>query len=214
MPFFHSNEMLSSWVSITEIAILMVKWQKKFLYTFEIRQPQPEKIHVYKYFFLDYFWSSGPLWMQSSLYMYHVFQIHFWRVLLCRSIKMTPKTATSKIRIPYFKVCFLFPLFSFLQMWPPFFHPLAFLSFSLFLYFCAASEFQFKIWWEGLRMKMMAYFRLRSFLYIFLEGTSLWSQFPIKAWFCFAWLVVNILKNAHQTILSIFIFFCHYICRL
>ena len=95
---------------------------------------------------LDYFRCSGPFWMQSSLDIYYVFQIHFWHVLLCRSIKMTPQTVTSKIRIPISKFT-SFSLFSFLQMWPPFF--LHCFSFSLF-YFCA-SEFQFKIWWESER---------------------------------------------------------------
>ena len=132
-----------------------------------------------------HFWiSSLLLWMQSSLDTY-VFQIHFWHVLLCRSIKMTPQTVTKAKSEFLFQTLLPFPSFSHFSRCDPLFFSTAFLSFSLF-YFCA-SEFQFKIWWERLRMKMMAYFRLRSFLYIFLEGTSLWSQFPIKAWFCFAY---------------------------
>ena len=146
---------------------------------------------------LDYFRCSGPFWMQSSLDIYYVFQIHFWHVLLCRSIKMTPKTVTKAKSEFLFQTLLPFPSFSHFSRCDPFFSSLAFLSFSLYFYISvqATSEFQFKIWWERLRMKMMAYFRLRSFLYIFLEGTSLWSQFPIKAWFCYAAWLVNIFKK-------------------
>ena len=146
--------------------------------------------------------------MQSSLDIYYVFQIHFWHVLLCRSIKMTPKTVTKAKSEFLFQTLLPFPSFSHFSRCDPFFSSLAFLSFSLYFYISvqATSKFQFKIWWERLRMKMMAYFRLRSFLYIFLEGTSLWSQFPIKAWFCFAAWLVNIFKKCSPQN-SIFIFF-------
>ena len=121
--------------------------------------------------------------------------------------KWPPRQWLKQNQNSYFKLCFLFPLFLISPDVTPFF----FTSFSFFLslYFYisvqATSEFQFKIWWERLRMKMMAYFRLRSFLYIFLEGTSLWSQFPIKAWFCYAAWLINILKKCSlQNSISIF----------
>ena len=122
--------------------------------------------------------------------------------------KWPPRQWLKQNQNSYFKLCFLFPLFLISPDVTPFFSSLAFLSFYLYFYISvqATSKFQFKIWWERLRMKMMAYFRLRSFLYIFLEGTSLWSQFPIKAWFCFAAWLVNIFKKCSPQN-SIFIFF-------
>ena len=88
---------------------------------------------------LEYFWCSGPFWMQSSLDIYYVFQIHFWHVLLCRSIKMTPKTVTKAKSEFLFQTLLPFPSFSHFSRCDPFFSSLAFLFFlslSIFIFLC------------------------------------------------------------------------------